>query len=211
VRSHLPDAPRRIREMGTHNERAFEPMRIGRLTRKATLAALTEPATMSGVRVADAAARALVATSQPYPYFIQLLGSAAWNAAERIGSGPITERAAREGMREARPRIESFYGERYREAQRRGVDGVLLLLASGFVESGGILGDRELEPLLQQTVERGEFPGHWTGLREELEDLGILWETAAGRWEMGIPSFAHHVIERGSGTGGRTDSMGKTA
>ncbi len=200
VAAGTPDAPRRIREMGTHNERAFEQMRIGRLGRDATLAALTEPATLSGVRMADAAAGALAETSQHYPYFVQLLGSAAWDAAECMEGDSITEQAARDGMVEARPRIESFYGERYREAERRGVDSVLLPLASGFVENGGILGDRELEPTLRQTVERGGFPGHWTRLREELEDLGVIWETATGRWEMGIPSFAQHVIER---TGGR--------
>lgn len=207
VAAGTPDAPRRIREMGTHNERAFEQMRIGRLERNATLAALTEPATMSGVRMADAAARALAEASQDYPYFVQLLGSAAWDAAERIGAGHIHERVARNGMVEARSRIESFYGERYREAQRRGVDGVLLPLASGFVESGGVLGDRELEPPLQEMAERGEFPGHWTGLREELEDLGLIWETSTGRWEMGIPSFAQHVIERTGDSGSDSDAV----
>ena len=43
---------------------------------------------------------------------------------------------------------------------------------------------------------RGRFPGHWTRLREELEDLGMTWETSPGRWELGLPSFARHVIER---------------
>ncbi|MCY4627149.1 MAG: ATP-binding protein [Acidobacteria bacterium] len=196
VAAGTPDAPRRIREMGTHNERAFEQMRIGRLERSATLAALIEPATMSGVRMDDAAAGALAEAAQDYPYFIQLLGSAAWDAADGVGAGYIHEQVARDGMVEARPRIESFYGERYREAQRRGVDGVLVSLASGFVESGGVLGDRKLEPPLQQIAERDDFPGHWTALREELEDLGLIWETSTGCWEMGIPSFAQHVLRR---------------
>ena len=201
VAAGTPDAPRRIRETGTHNERAFEQIRIGRLERSATLAALIEPAGMLGIPMTDAAAEVLAEASQDYPYFIQLLGSAAWDAAERLGAGHIPEQAAREGMVQARLRIESFYGERYREAQRRGVDGVLVPLASLFVEGGGILGDRKLEPPLKRVAERGDFPGHWTRLREELEDLGVIWETSTGRWEMGIPSFAQHVLEREADSG----------
>ena len=196
VAAGTPDAPRRIREMGTHNERAFEQIRIGRLDGRATRDALRQPATLSGVPMTEAAAETLARASQDYPYFIQLLGSAAWDAAERLGAGRIAERAARDGIVQVRPTTEAFYGERYREAQRRGVDEVLLPLASAFVASDGVLGDGGLEPPLQQTAERDRFPGHWTRLREELEDLGVIWETSPGRWELGIPSFAPHVIER---------------
>ena len=204
VAAGTPDAPRRIRETGTHDERAFEQVRIGRLDRDATLAALSQPAAMSGVSMTDAAAEALAGASQDYPYFIQLLGSTAWDAAERLEAGQIHEQAARDGIARARPRTEALYGERYREAQRRGVDGILLPLASAFVEGGGVLGDRRLEPLLKQMAEGDDFPGHWTGLREELEDLGVIWETSIGRWEMGIPSFAQHVIERAADSGQAT-------
>lgn len=201
VAAGTPDTPRRIRETGTHNERAFEQVRIGRLARRATLVALTKPASGLGVSMTAGAAEVLAEASQDYPYFIQLLGSAAWDAAQRAGAGRITEETARDGMAGASHRIESFYGERYREAQRRGVEGALKSLAARFVESGGILGDPELEPTLRRMAERGDFPEHWTRLREELEDLGVIWEISPGQWELGIPSFARHVLERATDGG----------
>lgn len=204
-----PDTPRRIREMGTHNERAFEQIRIGRLERQATLAALVQPASGLGISMTAGAAEALAEASQDYPYFIQLLGSAAWEAAGRAGAGRITGVAARAGTANAQPRIESFYGERYREAQRRGVDVALVALASRFVEHGAPLRDPELEPTLRVWAERDGFPEHWTRLREELEDLGVIWETSPGQWEMGVPSFARHVIERTRDSG--SDSAGKSS
>ena len=196
VAAGTPDAPRRIRDMGTHNERAFDQIRIGRLARIATLAALTEPVSNLGVPMTPEAAQALAEASQDYPYFVQLLGSAAWDAAERNGSDRLTGALAREGLARARPRIESFYGERFREAQRRGVDGALTSLAARFLVHDGVLPDPKLEPTLRDLAEQDDFPEHWTRLREELEDLGVIWEVSPGRWEMGIPSFAEHVMRR---------------
>ena len=33
-----------------------------------------------------------------------------------------------------------------------------------------------------------------------LRDLGVVWETASGVWEMGIPSFADYILRRSAGT-----------
>ena len=77
-----PDAPRRLRQAGTFNERDFRRCRIGRLDRAATMAAVSEPARAAGRPIAEAAAALVAEESQDYPYFVQLLGSAAWEAAD---------------------------------------------------------------------------------------------------------------------------------
>ena len=77
VAAGTPDAPRRVREAATYNERGFRQLRVGRLARQETIAALAEPAQESGRPLSGEAAALLAEESQDYPYFIQLLGRAA--------------------------------------------------------------------------------------------------------------------------------------
>ena len=144
-----PDAPRRIRQAGTFNERGFHQFRVGLLDRTATLAALREPARASGRPFTEDAAEFLAEHSQDYPYFIQLLGSAAWeSAAERTSE--ISLRDAKTGAAACAADIEDFYEGRYREAEARRVEPVLAPLASRLSEHGGTLTDSQLKPLLRR-------------------------------------------------------------
>ncbi len=189
-----PDAPRRLRRAATHNERGFERIRIGRLERREATVALSKPAEQAGLPMEPAAALLLAEESHGYPYFLQLLGSAAWRVAEAEGAEAIRVDAARRGVAAARPEIEDFYAERLREAEERGTRPALLPLASLFRERSGGVGDAEIEALLDRVDIPGD--GHWIALRTSLLDLGVLWEVSPGVWEMGIPSFAEHVIRR---------------
>lgn len=72
-----PDAPRALRRAGTFTERMLERRRLGRLDQAAAEAALARPAERGGLPMDDDALALLVRESQRYPYFIQLLGSAA--------------------------------------------------------------------------------------------------------------------------------------
>ena len=93
VAAGTPDAPRRIRECGRFTERMLERVPVGRLQREETLRALQEPAGDAGRPFVEGAARPLAETSQDYPFFIQLLGSAAWDAAARRGESRIASDA----------------------------------------------------------------------------------------------------------------------
>ena len=191
VAAGTPDAPSRLREMGTHNERGFEQIRIGRLDRAATIAALAEPAEDSGRPFTEGAVRLVAEESQDYPYFIQLLGSAAWNAAEREGARTKSRSRRRDG---ASPR---------RRRRSRGST------AGGTMEAVKHRVDAALGPVValltrQRRAHRlrgapfGPPPGRSRetptdririALLEKLSDLGVIWETADNRWELGIPSF----------------------
>ncbi len=189
-----PDAPRRIRRAGTFTERMFEHVPLGRLERHDTIRALRLPASDSGLPLAGDAGTLLADESQDYPYFIQLLGSAAWRAADEAGARDITVQSARRGIASARARIERFYAERLREARERGVEEVLIPLAGRIRERGGQIRELDLRPLLKALVARANLPGGEVRLLQTLTDLGVLWSGARGAWEMGIPSFADYLL-----------------
>ena len=190
-----PDAPRRILQSGTFNERGFEFLPVGRLERPHTNAALSEPARESGRPISEEALARLAEESQDYPYFVQLLGSAAWKAAAQADSA-IDAAAAERAVSEFAARLEPFYSRRYRDAESRRLDSVLRPLASLVAAHGGTLTDSRLMPLLRGFGDDPSIPFDDISLRDELSDLGVLWEIRDGVWEMGIPSFADYLLRR---------------
>ena len=191
-----PDAPRRLLQSGTYNERGFEFFPVGRLARKDTNSALSEPARNAGRPVEEDALALLAEESQDYPYFIQLLGSAAWKAATGSDS-PIDRSAALEGVTKFAARATQFYERRYQEAEARRVESVLKPLAALVSKHGGSLPDARLMALLERFAGEDSIPFDRASLKQELSDLGVLWSVRAGVWEMGIPSFADYLIHRG--------------
>lgn len=192
VAAGTPDAPRRLREAGTFTERMLVPCPIGRLSTDASRQALQKPAADRGRPFDEDGLELLVSASQNYPYFIQVLGSAAWRGS-RQSEGRIGRSVAQHAIREAKPRIERFYGDRFQEAERRGVCPALPPLARLLSSTVSSVGDGALREVLRGVAEREEDV---VRLKTDLLDLGVVWESDPGRWEMGIPSFADHVLRR---------------
>ena len=192
-----PDAPRRIQQAGTFNERGFEPVPVGRLERSDTTAALAEPARAAGRPIAPDALALLAEESQDYPYFVQRLGHASWRAAARTGTDSISLTAAEQGIAECGARIERFYEDRYQEARARRVAPALKPLARLFSENDGRVTESQLGSLLQALVDEGAVGFDDLALEQELSDLGVVWSVRPGLWEPGIPSFADYLIHRG--------------
>ena len=190
VAAGTPDAPRRLRQAGSFMERAFENLPLGRLPRTATKQALAEPTVNAGRPLAPDALALLAEESQDYPYFVQLLGSAVWDAAAAARAPEIRAEVARHGLAHARAETSRFYGRRFAEARERGVHRALPALASLMEQPGARLDDAALDAFLDRAVVDGAGSGDPTRLQTTLQDLGILWEASPGRWEMGIPSFA---------------------
>ena len=196
VAAGTPDAPRAIRRAGSFMERFFEELPVSRLERAATEAALAEPARARGLPMTKEAVGLLAAASQDYPFFIQLLGSAAWRAAADRSGTRVDEADAVGGVTAARIAMDRFYTRRYAEAEAGGVDHLLSALAARLVSGSGRIGHGALRDLIQrEETGRPESPG-WVPQRSTLQDLGIVWEVDPGVWEMGIPSFADHVLAR---------------
>lgn len=196
VAAGTPDVPSRLREMGTHNERGFEAVRIGRLDRPATIAALARPAEDSRRPFTEGAVHLVAEESQDYPYFIQLLGSAVWDAAEGQGSAAISEAEARQGIAAAQEKMARFYGGRYMEAVKHRVDTALRPLVALVTENGGRVGYEALRAVLREVAAGNADGPDEIALLETLSDLGVIWETVDDRWEMGIPSFGGYVLRR---------------
>lgn len=187
-----PDAPRRLRQCGTFTERALQRVPVGRLQRADTIRALAEPASTSRRPFTPDAAAFIAAAAQDYPFFIQLLGSAAWKTTDDAGAHQITVELARRASDAARTEIEAFYAERFDEARDRGVHRALAPLAERVAERNGRLDDAALDDVLVQAAGSGSA----ADLRHTLKDLGVLWEARPAVWEMGIPSFADHILNR---------------
>ena len=195
VAAGTPGAPQALRRAGTYNERGFEKVRVGRLPTADAETALREPARHSGRAFHEDALALLVEESQGYPYFIQLLGLESWNAA--AGAGTITLASVKKALLSTRVVIDEFYEERFDEAWQHGVSGALAPLAQHVLETGSPLTDSALVSILERLTEEGRVAGDVVALRNELRDLGILWQTSPATWEMGIPSFADYVLRRG--------------
>lgn len=191
----LPEAPRRLREAGVSDGSGFRFLPVGRLARPDAVAALVEPARESGRPLIEDAATLLAEESQDYPYFVQLMGSAAWKAAGTDSA--ISLRAAREGVAELRDRIEEFFHFRYQEAEEHRIEQCLKPLALLFDALDGHLTESRFEAFLRRVTDGDEIAFAAPALREKLSDLGVVWSEHPGVWEMGIPGFADFLVRRG--------------
>ena len=106
-----PDAPWKLRGPGPFGERAFVRLRIGRLTQSAAREALAAPRLP---RVVPWRRTSPVCSWTPRrvpPDFLQIRGSAAWDAAERLGPrGALSAAAARSGSRRRAPSSKTSRG-----------------------------------------------------------------------------------------------------
>ena len=195
-----PDAPRKIRHAGTFAERAVEQWPIGRLGAAATAEALMRPAEEAGRPILADALELLIAESSNYPYFIQLLGSGAWDAASKTETPSINRRAAEAAVVSVRVAVERFYMGRFDEAREREIEEALVPLADLATRRGGRLGEKELKALLREVAAQESVPLRPSSLLVTLRDLGVVWETASGVWEIGIPSFTDYILRRSGGT-----------
>ena len=62
-------------------------------------------------------------------------------------------------------------------------------------QSARRLSDEGIRSLLRSAAPRGTDESR-ARMIETLSDLGVLWETPDGGWEMGIPSFGDYILDR---------------
>ncbi len=190
-----PNLLAHLSTMGASFWSRAEQMRIGRLTEAATADALWKPFEEARVSVSEDALDLMVAMSQCYPYFVQLLGQAVWRASAALSPGGgqrVTRREvglARSEFDEAR---DEYYSVRYREFEERDLLPTVKAVACAF-EDRAILTDREMA----EAIRRGsgtEDHADVLAIRRSLADLGAIWEPR-GRplWEPGIPSLMDYV------------------
>jgi len=111
----LPSLPRVLSEAKSYSERLFEYRAIGALSRTHASRALLDPAIEELVTWDGDASTAVLDASNGYPFFIQELGQATWEAAS--GPDTITFSDARVGIVEGRHRLDAgFFLSRWERA-----------------------------------------------------------------------------------------------
>lgn len=111
----LPSLPRVLSEAKSYSERLFEYRAIGALSRTHASRALLDLSTEEDVVWQPGAATAVLDASNGYPFFIQELGQATWEAAD--GPDIITTTDARVGVAEGRYRLDvGFFLSRWERA-----------------------------------------------------------------------------------------------
>lgn len=165
---------------------------VGRLGAPAAAEALRRPLADEGATVEPEALSWLVRESHGYPYFVQLLGEAAWAAMAARGARTVTRETV-EALRADFERTRNdYYLDRYRELEAR----ELLTVGRGVAEAFGdraTLGDAELHRAIGRSLPGSDDAGT-RAAREALSDLGFIWGSSPiPAWEPGIPSLMEYV------------------
>jgi hypothetical protein len=178
----LPDLKVRLLAAKPYADRLFSYAELGRLSDAAARAALVGPAAAAGVEFAEEAARAIVAESAGFPYFIQEYGRELWNFAE---SSPISTH----DLREARPIVQdalarNFFGTRFEmasDAEQR------YLAAMASLGTG---------PYPVSAVARAFGASDQRRVsvhRNSLIEKGLIWSPRRGQVDFTVPLFADYL------------------
>lgn len=143
--------------------------------------------------------------SEHFPFFIQLMGEAAWDAARERSAGTenhITLADVHKGIGAIREEILDFYRERYAEARTKGILPEAVAVSSEMINTSdkGVRGAR-LSEVLSKTHNPLHDINNLLSPRESMEllsNIGLIWETPEGYWEPGLPSLCKYIANRGT-------------
>ncbi|MCY4345081.1 MAG: AAA family ATPase [Gammaproteobacteria bacterium] len=198
VMAGTPDLHRHLNTMSATFWSRGEKIGIGLLDAPAAAEALTRPLAEQALPITfDGAALAqVVAESQCYPYFLQLLGAALWEVAHASGADGIDAAlAAQAGPRFGIERS-AYYEDRSDELKRRGLLGIAAHLARTF-RNRVHFREHELDAAIAAAPRpEGAFLDV-DERRDSLADLGYVWKAPGDedRWRPGIPSLMTYVLD----------------
>jgi len=172
---------------------------IGRLSEQAAAEAISVPLQQDAISIEPQALSRVVEDAQHYPYFLQLWGSALWDAVVKRNASRLTDRDVEQAMPAIAADRELFYKSRYnllREDEP--------LLAAAYAVAGAFRGETRLasdeipeiiERCLPDTLtDRADREQAAKHLSRELNKIDFVWEpTAVDEVEPGIPSFMTYV------------------
>jgi hypothetical protein len=187
----LTTLPARVREAGTFAERLVYD-EVDLLDESDARDAFVEGATAGGGRIDSGALPVLTEAARGYPYFVQLVGREAWEAASR--DGRIDMAAARAGVRQASSIIErTIFSPRYERCspvERR----YLRAVAAGAGQGEGPAEVSAVATALRRSLTELSYA------RARLIDKGIIVPAGRGRVAFALPGFAQFVRDRGETT-----------
>ena len=167
-----------------------ERIRMNILDQEATKLALAEPAKQSGLPLASDALETLVASSDCYPYFIQLLGRDAWQVARDAGHEEITLADAQHGIDQAQKQRYGFYGDRFSELVDFDLEDHIYHVIEWMRESNNAI---KLLQLIDNFVRLDKLEKKAAKkIINDMIDLGFVWEVDNVLYP-GIPSLFNYI------------------
>lgn len=178
----LPSLPRVLSEAKSYSERLFEYRAIGALSRTYASRALLDPAAEENVHWEDDASSIVLDAANGYPFFIQELGQATWEAAD--GTDTITFTDARVGVSEGRRRLDvGFFLSRWERATQA-ERGYLSAMAA----------DGEGPSLTKDVADRlGRATTSLGPTRASLIGKGLIFAPEHGRIAYTVPGMADFI------------------
>lgn len=181
----LPSTPGVLVKAATFGERSTF-LTLPRLEPAAAAAAVAEPAAELGVTWTPAALHAVAAEAQGFPYLLQVLAHATWEAAQPTGTGAVLDvDQVQAGLPLADDQLTSMYAARWAAATEL---------------------ERQIMAVMAQagtpTVTRAEIaaelgrPTQALGVpRERLIDKGIIEPASRGEVRFTMPGFDRYIRE----------------
>jgi hypothetical protein len=185
----LPNAPDAIADVVTFSERfAYRP--LDRLADEAAMVALAAPARALGVEWDADALEHAVAEAQGYPYYLQLLGDAAWTEAGRPDPGGRVALAhARGAEGRARSDLDALFRVRWERSTPAEQD-LMRAMAGLLADGDGPVRRGDIARALGVSTEALSVP------RARLLDKGLVGVAGHGTLEFTVPGFAEYVRRR---------------
>lgn len=191
-----PNIEGHLGSMGASFWNRAEHLRIGRLDDAAAAEAFGRPFATEGVEVEEAVLMEVVRLSHGYPYFLQLLGRAAWGAAfGPDGGGRVTVAALEAALPAFEKTRGHYYRHRYDELRKQGLLAVGRCVARAF-DGREFLTDEILTQAVRAGIEDPSDVRAASRAEGILSDLGFIWRTSpTPGWEPGIPSLMDYIVE----------------
>ena len=175
-----------------------EQLFIGLLPDGASEEILVKTGAVSGLQYEPDALDQLVAAGDRYPYFVQLLGRAAWKQARQTQRATVDRQAAETAIAEVKPLRYEYYRNRLAELEHTENAAPAYAVAKLLDEKQSV-SDWELNTILQQvSADHGDnAPAIIKRNKDTLYGLGLIWrDPGADEWTCSIPSLAGYVADR---------------
>lgn len=195
VAAGLPSTPEELTRAATFGERSTF-VSLGRLDAGASASAVRDPAGALEVTWSKGAVAMIVDDAAGYPYFLQLLAHAAWDAAQPDAGQTLTVRDVRAGYPAAVEQLRAVYRARWKGATAAEQDFMVALAA---VQGSGD-GAAEVVTRAAIAVELGKDTRAIGPVRDRLIEKGIVEPAGHGLLRFTLPGFGSYVAaERGTG------------
>lgn len=186
VTAGLPVTPEALTRAATFGERSsFVPLDV--LSDADARAALAVPAESLGVTWSDDALGRIAEEARGHPYFLQLAGSATWDAAAPAEGDEITVADVEAGVPAATEQLTAMYRARWRSASRAEQSFLAAMAAE----------DKENVTRAQIAQRLGVDSRAISVPRERLIEKGVIEPVGHGLVRFTMPGFAAYVRDQG--------------